>query len=724
MLAFAGLAFCSNRSYAQEDRSRTSSQTPEPCEIGPLTEAGYPNIYCFDLIPTPQARGVVGRVDLLRPESPFTVAVDRDGMHRYRIKIDLENLPDPATFGVGYETYIAWLTTPELRLVAKLGEVKNGSQVVGEVSLNKYIILISAEENSAVEQRSGKLVLRALSPSSLMEAHDLAILSPVAVLRSADIQNENTMHHNHGDQWRMPPGHPDIQMAPGMHSLKPQGRPYLPSDTGQIPLASEQETVSLSDGDTLRLSTGRVRKSINEKELILFGFNGQFPGPRLDVDKGATITVEFYNGLDWPTAIHWHGIRLDNQFDGVPGLTQEPVQQGETFTYKIVFPDAGIYWYHPHHREDIQQDLGLYGNMLVDSEGFLDEVEVEDVLLIDDILLDESGVIAYGRDEANFALMGRFGNTILVNGDPAYSLDVKQGNRVRLFLTNTSNTRVFNLSLPGLAMKVIASDVSKYERESWVENVVIAPAERYVVELQFTTAGNVPLVNRVQGINHLSGVFFQESDTLGFVNVEASEYSFDEAEHLALEENVDVVADIDDYRDFFDVPPEKELLLTLEVEGLDPVVSQLMQLDPVFFNPVEWSGTMQMMNWQSSTSQVRWILRDRKTGEDNADIAWSFETSDVVKIRLHNDRDAFHAMQHPLHLHGQRFLVLEQDGVRNTNLVWKDTILLPVGSTADILLDVSNPGKWMIHCHIAEHLEAGMKMVFTVDGESTVPNHK
>ena len=109
---------------------------------------------------------------------------------------------------------------------------------------------------------------------------------------------------------------------------------------------------------------------------------------------------------------------------------------------------------------------------------------------------------------------------------------------------------------------------------------------------------------------------------------------------------------------------------------------------------------------------VRWILREPSTGRENDDIAWRFALGDVVKIRLHNDRFAFHAMQHPLHIHGQRFLVVAQDGVPNPHLVWKDTVLLPVGSVTDILLEISNPGRWMVHCHIAEHLESGMKFVF------------
>ena len=123
---------------------------------------------------------------------------------------------------------------------------------------------------------------------------------------------------------------------------------------------------------------------------------------------------------------------------------------------------------------------------------------------------------------------------------------------------------------------------------------------------------------------------------------------------------------------------------------------------------------MPMMNWASTPEQVRWILRDPDSRRENMDIDWDFAVGDIVKIRLTNEREAFHAMQHPVHIHGQRFLVLERNGVPNTNLVWKDTMLLPVGASADILLELSNPGRWMIHCHIAEHLESGMKTVFNV----------
>ena len=152
----------------------------------------------------------------------------------------------------------------------------------------------------------------------------------------------------------------------------------------------------------------------------------------------------------------------------------------------------------------------------------------------------------------------------------------------------------------------------------------------------------------------------------------------------------------------------------METRDLPFLVDRLMQLDSAYFNPVEWSGTMPMMNWSSTAEQVEWVLLDPATGRRNMEIDWSFQVGDLVKVRLSNERRVLHAMQHPIHIHGQRFLVLAVDGVPGDNLVWKDTLLLPVGATADILLELSNPGSWMLHCHIAEHLESGMKMVFRV----------
>jgi len=315
---------------------------------------------------------------------------------------------------------------------------------------------------------------------------------------------------------------------------------------------------------------------------------------------------------------------------------------------------------------------------------------------------------------------------------------------VRFFLTNVSNTRTFNLSfqrqegpprdsraeytasrgmqeIPDapLPIKVIASDVSKFEREERVESVVIAPAERYVVEVRFDEPGTVQINNQVQAINHRFGTFFPEVDTLAVVRVSEEPATVDHGPAFdELRVNADVIGDIDDYRDRFDDPVDHALELSLEVQNLPLPVEQVMLYDWIYFNPVEWSGTMPMMNWLSTGNEVSWILRDPESGAVNDEIDWDFRVGDVVKIRLTNDRGAWHAMQHPLHIHGQRFLVLAQDGVPNDNLVWKDTVLLPTGTTTDILLELSNPGRWMVHCHIAEHLESGMKFVFDVQART------
>ena len=145
------------------------------------------------------------------------------------------------------------------------------------------------------------------------------------------------------------------------------------------------------------------------------------------------------------------------------------------------------------------------------------------------------------------------------------------------------------------------------------------------------------------------------------------------------------------------------------------VVERLMTVDSSYFHPIEWSGTMPMMNLMATPNEVSWILREPDTGLENEEINWKFKVGDIVKLRIRNRRETLHQMQHPIHIHGQRFLVLAVNGVENENLAWKDTALVPVGGTMDILLELSNPGRWMLHCHIAEHLEAGMKMVFTVD---------
>lgn len=682
------------------------------------------DLYCLDLIPRPDLATGSGVLELGRAASPFDVAVTETGSQRYDVTAVLSDLPPVESLGP-YTAYVAWVAPPALAPMVKLGVVRNGRVPLGEIALDKFLVFVTAEASGDVAERGGRLVLRGMSPSVRMQQHSMIMIGSRT--------DSSGGHHQHDmagaaeevtapARWFMPPTRPGLPMVPmpGVDELVPDAVPYLPArgiDARTLPEARPRTLVSLRTGDTLTLVASMVRRTINGRTLVMFGYNGQYPGPLLRVEEGATVMVRFRNAIDQPSAVHWHGIRLENASDGAVGVTQAAVQPGEDFLYRIHFRDAGVYWYHPHVREDIQQDLGLYGNILVrpgrpDAFG---PSHREETLMLDDLLIGEEGPVPYGESVATHALMGRFGNVFLVNGETGYRLRIRPREVVRLYLTNVSNTRVFNLSIPGARLKLVGADIGRYERESWTSHVSIAPAQRYIVDVRFPEAGRYPLVNSVQAIDHNLGTFYPERDTIGMIEAAGDPVEPDfRVDYERLRVNRDVVADIAQYRQWFARAPDRQLLLTLRLGELPFGVMQMMRRDVNYANPVEWSGTMPMMDWLATSKDVEWVLRDAATGDENMAIDWHFKVGDVVKIRIGNDRTSLHPMSHPIHLHGQRFLVLAHNEVPSANLVWKDTVLIPVGGTVDLLVEMSNPGKWMVHCHVAEHLSSGMMGVFQV----------
>jgi len=183
-----------------------------------------------------------------------------------------------------------------------------------------------------------------------------------------------------------------------------------------------------------------------------------------------------------------------------------------------------------------------------------------------------------------------------------------------------------------------------------------------------------------------------------------------------LQNNIATTRSIDPFRSLFDTTPGKRIALTLDMGGNmmgDGMMGGSMMSGSS--GGIEWEDDMVMMNAMSNTDSVKWKIKDQDTGEENMNIDWVFKQGKPVKIRIFNDPKSTHPMQHPIHFHGQRFLVVARDGVKQTNLVWKDTTFVKAGETVDIILDPSNPGEWMAHCHISEHLEAGMMFSFQVE---------
>ena len=507
-------------------------------------------------------------------------------------------------------------------------------------------------------------------------------------------------------------------MIPGLENARPSVALIVPgADHGarEVPAAAPSAAVQIKDGDTVAFVAGLVRRTIAGRTLTMFAFNGEAPGPLLRARQGSTFYVRLRNELDRPVTIHWHGVRLDSQFDGSPGMTQPPIAPGATFVYAVHCPDAGIFWYHDHVREDIGQPMGLFGNLLVEPASATTPTTArrELPLILSDLLVDGDSLVPFGQEAPNFALMGRFGNVLLINGQPKWQLQAAPGEVVRLLLTNAASARTFNISFGDAPIKLVASDQGPYARETMVSSIVIAPGERYVADVRFDKPGTVAVVNEVQRIDHFFGEMYADADTMGHVAVSGRPAARD-LSFAVLHDDSTVMRDIARFRPAFDKAPDEEIVLTTAIQGLPIPLMQFMSIDTLYRPPLEFADGMSDMNWLATSKEVRWVIRDTHSNAENMNLGWHFKKGDIVKIRVFNDPHSFHPMNHPLHLHGQRFLVTAIDGHPNPYLVWKDTTIIPVGSTVDLVADMSNPGTWMLHCHISEHLESGMMAPITV----------
>ena len=593
----------------------------------------------------------------------------------------------------------------------------------------------------------------------------------------------------------------------------------FPTDPAGLPGAGRSALLELADGDTLNLHVGPVAKRLGDSTVRMLGYNGSIPGPTLTVQQGSEIIVYVTNQGDLDTTVHWHGLRLENKYDGVPHETQAPIPVGGEFTYRIQFPDAGLYWYHPHIREDYTQELGLYGNILVvpAEPDYWPPVDRELILTLDDLLLEDGKVAPFSPTETSYAAMGRFGNVFLVAGDSEARLQVSAGEVVRLWLTNTANTRVFNVTVPGARMKLVGGDSGRVEHEEFVDLVLLAPSERAVVDLWFDKPGELALEHHTPGrVYRLAVITVADQEAVSSLA----------AEFERLRRAPELAAERPQLDAWLAAPPDKILALVAQMDdpaampedagpvtyacpmhpevtsdqpgrcpkcGMKLLATQVPAAVTTYACPmhpevtsdqpdrchkcgmkllvanvvtqsggghepnamghgghdhhseshdhdaavveqaehshadhderhaqgaadgIEWEDDMVEVNRLTTAATMHWKFLDRTTGADSAAIDWRFTVGERVKIRLVNEMDSDHPMHHPFHLHGAgRFLVLARDGVVEPNLVWKDTVLVRTGQVVDILFDVTNPGLWMAHCHIAEHMQSGMMFSFNV----------
>jgi FtsP/CotA-like multicopper oxidase with cupredoxin domain len=570
---------------------------------------------------------------------------------------------------------------------------------------------------------------------------------------------------------------------------------FSTSTEGLVEVAAP-EVVRLSDGEHFDLRIDPVRKSVPDGELRMLAYNGSVPGPTLHVDQGSEITVHVTNAGDFEATVHWHGLRLENQYDGVPHETQAPIPIGGEFTYKVQFPDPGIYWYHPHIREDVGLEMGLYGTIIVEPSdaGYWPPADRQLTITLDDVLIEEGHIAPFSKAGPTHVAMGRYGNVMLVNGEPEFSGEAALGEVVRLFVVNTANTRIFNLAIPGARMKLVGGDSGRYELETFVDEVMLAPSERAVVDVLFDAPGDARLEHRTPDHTYDLGRFSVSTTPGGEASAAFEELRTDPdlvAARAAIGPDLERAPDktlvffskmpllYGDDADAasatsFECPMHPDV--TSPEAGTCPICG--MRLVPVaspasFVCPMhpdvtspeagtcpicgmklvpaepdgsgtaapndahqhaaphehaggdglEWEDEMFEINRRTNPSNMIWQLIDPDSDAVNDAIVWDFVVGDQVKIRLVNDMAADHPMHHPFHVHGAgRMLILARDGTPESNLVWKDTVLLRAGETVDVLLDVSNPGLWMAHCHIAEHNQAGMMFSFNVTRRDPRPD--
>jgi len=242
-----------------------------------------------------------------------------------------------------------------------------------------------------------------------------------------------------------------------MSQRKEEVGELFPTDVEGLPEAQRTQIVRLHDGDQYELRIRAVRNRVGDETLRMLAYNDSIPGPTLQVQQGASLTVEVRNDGDMEATVHWHGLRVENQYDGVPFETQAPIPVGSSYTQRLRFPDAGVYWYHPHIREDYGLELGLYGTVVVEPSdpAYWAPADRFLTLTLDDLLIEDHKIAPFLRAGPTYTAMGRFGNVMLINGDIAFSDRARLGEVVRMYVVNTANTRIFKFGITGARMKQI-----------------------------------------------------------------------------------------------------------------------------------------------------------------------------------------------------------------------------------------------------------------------------
>jgi len=480
-------------------------------------------------------------------------------------------------------------------------------------------------------------------------------------------------------------------------------------DVGISPVSSSR-TISLDNGDIYDLRLGYVMQEIDGKQERMVAYNGSIPGPTIRVRQGETITIRLTNSTLISTLLHAHGVRVLNDYDGSP-LVQREIAPNETFTYHLRFPDAGVFFYHPLVRDDMVQSLGAYGTIIVSprEQSTFSPVNHEAILTLSDLMVNKAGVMAPENEQQTHTLFGRFGNVYVVNGKAKpETLRINPGSVVRYYVLNVANARPFRVSFQGAQMKRIAGDSAPYMYEKDIDELLLGPGERAIVDVFFPSRGTYNLLHRTETETHVLGSVRAEGDLVSPTYVEQFQHQ-NSAQGVLEEEYLTAQTFLTD-TPTRSVRIGRDLGVSGITDALQSASTTPVPVDVVNTRGVLWEDPFGTVNALATPTNTRWVIRDEESGKENMDIVWRFQKGEMVQIRLNNDSDAISALQHPFHVHGNRFIILRRNGIPNTELVWKDTIFVQGGETVDILVDMSNVGSWLMR----GRMNSGMMLEYDV----------
>lgn len=412
----------------------------------------------------------------------------------------------------------------------------------------------------------------------------------------------------------------------------------------EVDITARVSEVELIDGQNLRVWT----------------YNGQIPGPEIRVNLGETLRINFTNKLPQPTTIHFHGIRVPNEMDGVPGITQEPIQPGDSFKYEFTPKDAGTFWYHSHVRSSEQVERGLYGTIVVEDPSE-PKYNQDRVIVLDDWRIDDTGQINENFNTPHDLMHdGRWGNLITVNGVVDYELQANPGERIRLRFVNSSNARVYKLDFGNLEAKGFAVDGMLSKEVFDAQGFELSPGNRLDVDI------TIPMASTYESY-YIKDSFTRRNNNL------------------------------------FKIAPSEEITNISDFE------TPTANIFP------EWNGA------DKEEIDHELVLDARRGGEYG--IEWTINEKafpDYAPIKL--KKGEFNKLRftnastrlHPMHLHGQFFKILARNGNHVQEPYWRDTVLIHPRESVDIGLVPLDTGKWANHCHILEHAEAGMMNIIEV----------